>query len=72
MTLSNSNGMVFVELPRELAEFLVDSCNSNIEMGLGMLNPLGPVSLQLPQAQEVVGIMEKFKAIKGATEKAMR
>lgn len=72
MSISNSNGMVFIELPLELAEFLVNNCNSNIEMGLKLLDPLGPVDLQRPQAEDVVGMMEKFKIIKGATERAMR
>lgn len=72
MSISNSNGMVFVELPVEIAEFLVNNCNSNIEMGLKLLDPLGPVDLQRPALEDVVGMMEKFKLIKAATERAMR
>lgn len=72
MSISNSNGMVFIELPVELAQFLVDNCNSNIETGLKLLDPLGPVDLQRPAQEDVVGMMEKFKIIKNATERAMR
>jgi len=72
MSMSNSNGMVFVELPPEIAEFLVNNCVSNIEMGLKLLDPLGPVDLKRPAQEDVVGMIEKFKIIKNATERAMR
>ena len=72
MSISNSNGMVFIELPKEIAEFLVNNCNSNIEMGLKLIDPLGPVDLHRPQLEDVVGMMEKFKVIKTASERALR
>lgn len=70
--MSTFNGMVTVELPVEVAEFLIHHCTANMEVALDLLNPLGTVSLQLPEQSEVKGQHQKFQIIKAATERALR
>lgn len=77
MSKSNSNGMVFVEMSPELAEFVIENCNSNIEMALKMMDPTGAaagVNLDLSREalEKTVELTEKFKMLKGATERALR
>jgi hypothetical protein len=72
MGVSNSNGMVFIELSPEMAEFLIENCNSNIIMALNMIDPTGPMKLEEDNVRKVVDMAEKFKAIKKATERALR
>lgn len=74
---SNSNGMVFVEMTPELAKFVIDNCNSNIEMGLRMMDPTGValgsrLDLSREALEKVVELNEKFKMLKNATERALR
>jgi len=74
---SNSNGMVFVEMSPELAEFVIENCNINIEMGLKMLDPTGvaagtKLDLSREALEQVIALNEKFKMLKNATERALR
>lgn len=71
---SNSKGMVFVEMSPELAEFVIENCNSNIELGLNLIDPTGEYLSLLPRknVESIVGMNEKFKMLKNATERALR
>lgn len=74
---SNSRGMVFVEMSPELAEFVIENCNSNIEIALKMMDPTGAaagidLNLSREALEKTVALTEKFKMLKNATERAMR
>ena len=74
---SNSNGMVYVEMSPELAEFVIENCDSNIEMALKMMGPTGvaagsKLDLSREALDKVVALNEKFKMLKNATERALR
>lgn len=70
--ISNSGGMVFVQLTPELAEFLIENCDSNLEMALKLLDSLGSLDLGRESLERIVALNEKFKAIKEAALKALR
>lgn len=75
--ISNSRGMIHVEMSPELAEFVIENCNSNIEMGLKMMDPTGiaagsKLDLSREALEQIVALNEKFKMLKNATERAMR
>lgn len=74
MSKSNSNGMVFVEMSPELAEFVIENCDSNIQTGLKMIDPMGEFSKTQTRGgiERVVSLNEKFKMLKNATERALR
>lgn len=74
---SNSKGMVFVEMSPELAEFVIENCNSNIELALKMMDPTGvagggSLDLSREALEKTVALTEKFKMLKNATERALR
>jgi hypothetical protein len=74
---NNSNGMVFVEMSPELAKFVIENCNSNIEVALKLMDPTGvaagsKLDLSREALEKIVAMNEKFKMLKLATERAMR
>lgn len=74
---SNSQGMVYVEMSPELAEFVIENCNINIEMGLKMMDPTGvaagsKLDLSREALEQIVALNEEFKMLKNATERALR
>lgn len=69
---SNSNGMIFVEMSPELAAFVIENCDSNLMLGLKLLDPTGPFELSGDKLRETVEHCEKFKMLKRATERALR
>jgi hypothetical protein len=69
--------MVFVEMSPELAKFVIENCNSNIEVALKMMDPTGvaagsKLDLSRETFEKVVAMKENFKMLKLATERAMR
>lgn len=75
--MSKNNGMVRVEISPELAEFVIENCNSNIELALKMMDPTGvaagsKLDLSREALEQIVALNEKFKMLKNATERALR
>lgn len=66
-TLPNApEGMLLVELPAELAEFLLANCEANLTFGLQALPTLTSRDLQ----EQMVTQIENFKAVRAAIKKA--
>ena len=59
---------VFVELTPELAAFLLDNCDANLEMGLGLISE---PSISQSTVVAIVDKMEKFKGVRAAVKDAM-
>lgn len=66
MQLSN-NPPVLVELTQEQAEFLKNNCETNIAFGLAALQDME----KREAAEKIVNLIEAFKGIKQAVEKAL-
>lgn len=62
----SNNPPVIVELTPELADFVIENCDSNLAMGFNVLQ--GTQSRDV--AERVVVLVEKFKALKAAVERA--
>jgi hypothetical protein len=66
--VSNHPGKVMIAVPRELAEWLITSCDANLEFGLKSLVLLTTRESQ----QKMVDLLENNKAIKAATQEALK
>ena len=62
---SSNNPPVY--LTQELKEFLVQNCDSNISVGLQALSGMQSRDL----AERMVGLIEKFRALKKAVKESM-
>lgn len=58
---------VIVELPAELAEFLIETCDSNVAFALGFLQ-----TVSRETAEKLVDQLEKYKKIKALIKDAQK
>ncbi len=65
-TPGSNNPPVTIELSAELADFVVENCEANMEFGLKSLQMLTSRDLQ----ERLVANMERFKALREAVLKA--
>ena len=65
--MSNTGGKIAVLLTKEQAEFLIGNCDSNIELGLRMLDGI----VNKSNAVKIVGLLENFNGIKKACKDAL-
>ncbi len=63
----NNPPAVILELTQEEATFILDNCESNIAMGLNLLQ----ASTSEATARKVVDMMENFKTIRAKVQKGM-
>ena len=66
---SNNPPEVVLKLTRKQAESLLEHCEANIKVALATLET-HTISLQLEQKLE--GLIEEFKALRKATERALK
>lgn len=64
----SNNPPVVIELEPELADFLVENCESNIEFALRALQTMGVESRAA--AEKLVEMNDKFKRLRDAVRKA--
>jgi hypothetical protein len=64
----SNNPPVILELPKELAEFIVTNCDANITFALQFLQQLKSRDLQ----EQMVANIEKFKQLLELTTKALK
>lgn len=62
----SNNPPLLVELTPELAEFLLENCESNLAFGIQALPTLTSQDLQ----EQMVTQLENFKALRAAVKKA--
>lgn len=63
--MSNNPPEVVLKISRELAEFIVENCDSNIVFGL---NAIQHMDLPRPKVEQLVANMEQFKALRAAAK----
>jgi hypothetical protein len=57
-----------IELPREIAEFIIENCDSNLRLGIQLLDK----SENEIQGRKIVRLIENFRTLKTIVEKAMK
>lgn len=67
MSNTNNPPEVVIELPREVAQFLLDNCDVNIGFGLAQLQTFE----NRASAEKMVALLENFKAVKAAVTKGL-
>jgi len=65
--IGDNNPPVQIEVSRDLAVFLIANCDINILFALGNLQ-----NVSRETAEKLVSNIENFKALKQATEKALK
>lgn len=72
---TNNPPEVIVEMSRELADFVIENCDTNIEFGLKAMMAIGTVDDGSNKTREslekLVTLNENFKALKNAVKKGM-
>lgn len=68
MTDTNNPPQVQIGVTRELAEFIVHNCEQNMLLALNAMQVMEHRDL----LQRLVDFNEKFRAVKAATEKALK
>lgn len=63
---------VVVELPGDLADFLIDNCETNMEFGLRVLVMVQEGTMSRETGQKVVDLAEKFKRVRAIIQKAQK
>ncbi len=66
--MSNHPGKVMIAVDREIAKWMIESCDANLEFGLKSLNLLGTRESQ----EKMVDLLEKNKIVKAATQEALK
>lgn len=65
--MSNHPPEVTVELTRELAEFVVENCDSNLVLGLQLTQSLQ----DRDKLEQLVALNDRFKKLKDAVKKGL-
>lgn len=68
MKKGHNNPPVMIELPREIAEFIIENCDSNLRLGIQLLDK----SENEIQGRKIVRLIENFRTLKTIVEKAMK
>lgn len=66
--MSNHPGKVVIQVDRDLAEWMITSCDANLEFGLKSLALLTTRESQ----QKMVDLLENNKAVKAAVQEALK
>lgn len=67
----NDTGLRVVELDAETLEFAIENCDANLRLATGILqNMIDDEKNDRRGSEKVVALMEKFKTLKAALEKA--
>jgi len=66
--MSNNPPEVTIEVSRELADFILTNCDTNIGFGLAALQGVEDRNA----AEKMVALLENFKSLKAATERALK
>jgi hypothetical protein len=68
--LSNNGPYVMVPLTKEQFDFLLDNCDTNMGMGLGILLQVRAGVMSRSAAEKTVALVEQFKGVKQALKQA--
>jgi len=60
---SHNNPPITIEIDAKLADFVLDNCDTNIELGLKLLQSYGD---NISTAYKLVEMVENFRALKNA------
>lgn len=69
MVLSNNPPKAIIELDKEMTTFVLDNCESNLRLGVILLQNMMDTDNRAG-AEKVVELIEKFKKLKKIVEKA--
>lgn len=68
----HNNPPLLVEMDASLARFVIENCDANISIGLNTLQMVMQGALSREAGEKTVALMENFKAVKKAVEKAQK